>query len=179
MQTPDPRLHHPAPPPPFAAGRPPTTSAQNRARRSPRVVANLVVVALLSALLAMGTAATTATIARADPLNRTIQGVGQNSSQKEWFNTKFRAGGNNWIVEGRMRLVTDTTARLSKTRDLAVTPVGTVDGGNKGVNIANTNTATQLKITSRPAFQLIYDFIPQGYGNPVCDVDNFPDMGGD
>ncbi len=172
IQPPVPLNHHTASPPDLGRN-----SRAPRARVT--LVANLVVAALLAALLAMGTAVTSATVASADPLNRTIQGVGQNTFQKEWFNTKFRAGGNNWIVEGRMRLVTDTTARLSNTRDLAVTPLGEVDGGNKGVKIANTHTSTQLKITSRPAFQLIYDFIPQGYGNAVCDVDNFPDMGGD
>lgn len=168
--TPDRPPHRNADDPPRSrrAGR-----ARHRLKRA--VLAMLCAVLAASALLVPGASPASATTST----SKTIQGSGQGTFSKEWFNTHFNAGlpfGGG--IEGRIRFVTDTTTTVSNTRTISANPMGTVDGGNKSVQLSNTNTATRMQIKSRPALQIVFDYDPNG-GSSVCNVDSFPTMPGD
>lgn len=113
-------------------------------------------------------------------LSQQLQGSAFNEQQKEWFNTPFDTGERFFgKVRGRVRFVTDTSARLSSTREISSTDRGEMDAGQSiNVRLRNDPVTSRLRVTSRPALQLIFEYQPRN--DPyVCNNNVFPTFSGD
>ena len=112
--------------------------------------------------------------------SKNIQGSASDTQQKEWFQRSFDTGERFFgKVRGNIRFVTDTTATLSTTRSVISTDRGTINAGAPvGTMISNTNVASRLQVTARPALQLIFEWQPQG-DSYVCNNTTFPTFSGD
>ena len=113
-------------------------------------------------------------------LSQQVQGSAASTQEREWFNTPFQTGERFFgKVRGRVRFVTDTTAQLSSTRELASTDRGTMDAGQSmNVRVRNDAVASRLRVTARPALQMIFEYQPQD--DPyVCNNNVFPTFSGD
>ena len=112
-------------------------------------------------------------------ITKRVTGSDDETYHKEWFNVPFTARMNSLgKLSGRVRFATDTRVRVDSTRDLAVTPIGDVDGGWRTIQVKDTNVNTRLRIESRPALSIMFDHEPYEYDPNECDMVNFPDMGG-
>lgn len=111
-----------------------------------------------------------------DANSKFIQGSASGTQSKEWFNRAFDTGPDRFFgkLRGRIRLVTDTTATRSATREVGSPDVGTVDAGSSiDASLMNAAIAARLRLTARPAIQLIFEWQPQG-DSYVCDNTTFP-----
>ena len=144
--------------------------------RSVRIALAGAVAALLSCQLLPAEPAAAAVTAQ----SRSIQGSASDTQEKEWFQRSFQTGERFFgKVRGNIRFVTDTKATLSTTRSVTSTDRGTMNAGSPiNTTLNNSNVASRLQVTARPALQLIFEWQPQG-DSYVCDNNTFPTFSGD